>query len=340
MRIFLTGLVAAFALCTMPAVAHAAPPVDLELATEPSFPLGGTQSWLELFKRLGQTSIRIRQAEPGERESMQNEGTAEQPQYHVIGILTRSNRLRLPGGEFGLSDRARIGDWITRLRDEGAAGPVKTAAFGLTEEQLVAFHDKLAATVPFTTRGRRAGDVARDIVRLAAVEFTVSEAARQAFQGDELLEDELRSLSCGTALAAAIRPLGLVMRPEKAVGGKIRLHLCDVREVEESWPIGWPLKDIPVKASPKLMESLKVTIANRPLTEALEAIQPRVEVPFLFDRNALARKRIDPGTAKVSYTKERTSYFDILKSLFFQAGLTCELRADEAEKPFLWISAR
>jgi hypothetical protein len=148
-------------------------------------------------------------------------------------------------------------------------------------------------------------------------------------------------LSTGTALAAAIRPLGLVFRPTKAKSGtSLQLLICDVRESDEAWPIGWPPQDIPVNVAPKLLENLKVTITNRPLSEAMEAIQKRVEVPFLFDHNSLARRRIDPTKATVSYTKDRASYLTTLQNLFAQAKLSSDLRVDEANQPFLWIYAR
>lgn len=321
--------------------ASAAPQIEFELITEPGFPLGGAQQWVAFLAKLNQTSIRIRHGEAGERDSVENRGTAEQPLYHVLGILTAGNRLRLPGGEFGLNDRTRLGDWIKKLQTDGITGPTKkTTVFGLTEEQLVAFHDKLTAPIGGETRGRRAGDVAREIVKGLAVEVSVSDSARQAFSAGERLQDDLQPLSGGTALAAAIRPLGLVFRPEKTTSGTVRMLICDVRETEESWPIGWPPQQIPAQVAPKLFEYLKVTITSRPLTEATDAIQQRVQIPFLFDRNSLARRRIDPEKIKVSYTKDRAMYQKILDNLLFQADLTSELRLDEAGHAFLWISPR
>lgn len=315
--------------------------MEFELVTEPGFPIAGTQQWLETLARLDQTSIRIRQARGGEREAITNRGTEQRPVYQVLGILTRSNRLRLPGGEFGLTDRARLDSWIKKIQAEGMDAPSKkTTVFGLTDEQLVAFHEQVAVPVTSATRGRRAGDVAREIVNGLGLEFIVSDTARRAFSGNESLSDELQKMSSGTALAAAVRPLGLVIRPEKTPGGTVRLLICEVRETEESWPIGWPPEDIPAKVAPKLFDSLKVTITGRPLTEALDAIQQRVQIPFLLDQNSLARRNIDPSTAKVNYTKERASYQKIVDHLLYQARLTSELRVDEAGQPFLWISAR
>lgn len=337
LRVLLFNAFFAF-FCTL--ASAQSPAIQFELVTEQGFPVDGAQSWLQLLAKLNQTSIRIRVAEAGERESIKNEGTDQKPIYHVVGVLTARNRLRFPGREFGLSDRERIGQWIQDLAKNGIGRPKKTTVFGLTEEELVACHEKLAARISCATQGRRAGDVARDIVNGAGVGFGATDAARRALGGQAVVAEDLQPLSCGTALAAVIRPLGLVFRPERAANGTFRVQISEVREVEESWPVGWPLEDIPAKIAPKLFDYLKVTITSRPLTEALSAIQKRVQVPFLMDYNGMARGRIDPAEVKVSYTKDRAMYQKIIDNLLYQAKLTSELRVDEAGTGFLWISPR
>src|SRR6187397_1895494 len=89
----------AFRICSAADV----PSIQFELVTEQGFPLGGSQAWLELLAKLNQTSIRIRAADEGEREAIQNQGTEDKPSYHVVGVLTSRHRLRIPGREFGLS---------------------------------------------------------------------------------------------------------------------------------------------------------------------------------------------------------------------------------------------
>lgn len=318
----------------------AAPPMQLVLATEDGFDPTDSQRWLQFLAKLDLTSIRIRQAESGDRESITNRGTEARPSYYVVGILTSRNRLRLPGGEFSLADRERLAAWLNKIETDGAAGPTqKTAAFGLTAEQLVAFHEKISVPIACETKDRRCGDVARDIVKGIQLEFAVSDGAKKAFGSDELCGDDLRGLSAGTALAAAIRPIGLVVRPEKS-GKNVRLWICEVRETEEAWPVGWPSEETPVKTAPKLFESLNVDIKGVALSKAIDAIQPRVGIPFLFDHNGIARQRIDIATAKVKYPSGRAMYQKVLSSLLSQAKLSSDLRVDEAGKPFLWISPR
>lgn len=325
-----------------PQLAGAAPRVTFELVTEAGFPFGGEQRWVNVLKDLDQSGIRIRTGRVGDKTGVTNRGTAATPSYHVVGILSAANKLELTGAVFSLTDGAKIAQWFEKLREGGVAGlTAQRAAFGLTPDQLVAFHDALSKPIAFKTKGARAGDVARKIVNGLPVPFSVTNQARRGFSRNEAILDELSGLSAGTALAATIRPLGLVMSPQKAAG-KIELLISDVREVEESWPVGWPPELPAHKAAPELYEHLPAAeIADRPLSEAIEAIGSRLETPFLFDHNGMAREEIDPAAKKVTFKRrERVAYLRVLDNVLFQARLRSEVRLDEAGKPFLWISPR
>ncbi|MEX2025887.1 MAG: hypothetical protein WEH44_01280, partial [Pirellulaceae bacterium] len=170
--------------------------------------------------------------------------------------------------------------------------------------------------------------------------LTTDAAALAALEACDPVGDELLGLSHGTALAAAIRPAGLVLVPVKE-GGQVQLRITSSKSVKESWPIGWPL---PAEKSlqdvaPDLLKFIPVEINDTPLGDALSAIVGRLKVPLVIDYNALARNRVDLATTKVSFPKSRSFYDRILRKLLFKAGLKYELRLDEADQPFLWITS-
>ena len=318
----------------------AAPRVSFELVTDTGFAITDSQRWIDVMKDLDQSGIRIRGGRPGDETSIENRGTEASPSYHVVGILMANNQLALPYGKFSLRDRAGIAKWIEKLKDGGIDGfTTQKAAFGLTSEELVEFDKQLSKPINIDTKGVRAGDVARTISRSLNMETSVTASARRAFARNESVLDELKGLSAGTALAATLRPLGLVLAPEKPRGGKVRLVISAVREVEESWPVGWPPQAKPREAAPKLYEYLLVEVDRTPILEAIQAIQGRVETPFLFDHNGMARQQIDL-TTEVSFAKKRVQYLRVLNQVLFQARLKSEVRLDEAGKAFLWISPR
>ena len=89
---------------------------------------------------------------------------------------------------------------------------------------------------------------------------------------------------------------------------------------------------------PGLFKFLNVEIADTPLAEALEAIRGRLKVPLLLDHNSLARQKVDLQAIKSAYPKGNTFYGRILDQILFQAKLKYELRLDEADQPFLWVT--
>ncbi len=327
--------------CATTVSVFAAPRVEMELITEAGFPATGSHRWMQMLKGLDVSNLRIRSARTSDKVGVRERGTATSPTYQVTGILTGRNTLRLPGGEFRYGDKAGIARWITKLKEGGESGLFETAgAFGLTATQLVKVHEALSGPVIFSTKGQKSYDAMKRISGTLSLSFTADQDATNRMVGNNPIRDELQGLSAGTALAAILRPLGLVLVPRKQAGGQMKLLITDVRRSPESWPVGWPPEKSPRDTLPELFNFLKVEIQDQPLSTALTAIQGRIKAPILYDHNSLALESIDPTQVKVSHPDVRTYYKRIVDVLVGQAKLTTDLRVDEAGKPFLWISSR
>jgi hypothetical protein len=216
----------------------------------------------------------------------------------------------------------------------------KRGAFGLTSQQLVAINEALAVRITFTTRGVPAKIVVQKMVNAISSQVSMDASVERAFAEGGNVADELQGLTAGTALAAALRPLGLVLVPEKGPGNTVQLLITDVRSANQNWPVGWPSERSTTDTIPALLKFLNVEISDTPITEALAAIQHRVDVPFLYDHNALARQRIDLEKVKVTVPGGKTFYGKILDKMLWPAKLSWEVRLDEAQKPFIWISTK
>ena len=317
----------------------AAPLVSLELGTEAGFPLGGERKWLMLLKDCQLSNIRFRSLRPGTKIEIRNRGTEESPSYVVTGALTARNTLRLPGVEFRYGEKAAISKWVEKLKVDGMENlTAEKGPFGLTKKQLLQLHEAMTGKINFKTRGMKNVEVINQIARGLKVSVAVDPAARQALAGGEVLQDELQGLSAGTVMAITLRPQGLVLVPQKPSGQEVRLVIMGSDQVKESWPVGWPPQKNPGLLMPALFKSLSVEIDKVALSEALGAIAPRLKVPFVIDYNALARDRIDLDAVKVNVPSGRTYYKKILDQVLSQARLYCEIRVDEVNTPFIWIS--
>ncbi|QDU97210.1 hypothetical protein [Lignipirellula cremea] len=335
------------ALCALLACCGAATPgeaagphVTLELMIESGFPITGAQEWSRAMGRVGADNVRIREAKPGDQGEVVNQGDERTPRYHVTGFLRADGRLHLPGSRpIELTDIGQVTTYVSALRQNGlnaSSGP--PAAFGMSGEKLVEVHKALSRPVTISTKGKRPGDVMRELTSGLPLKVSVDPSTRDAFALQTTVAEELEGVSIGTAMAAILRPIGLVMLPFEAAGQGTQIGITDSRRAQETWPVGWPPQASPIKTMPKLYEFLEVEITDFALTDALGAIEKRLEAPMLFDHNSMAREGIDPASVKVSLPAGRTFYKKIVDRLLSQGKLKSELRVDEAGSPFLWIT--
>jgi hypothetical protein len=335
MRSIAIGLLLLTPLCVW-----AAPPtVQLELITQPGLPVDAPQRWISMMKDMGLSNVRIRSGEQGDKTEVRKLGTDERPHYSVTGIITAGNVLRLPGATIRLGDKSALSNWIAKLQDGGDDGVrAKKVAYGLTAKEMVAVHDAVKGVIDFDTKGEPSGEIIKKIVRQIDIKVELDSSAADAPKSDEPVADELNGLSYGTALAAVLRPLGMVFIPERKLGEKLHLRISDSKGIEKPWPVGWDPPESPGRLWPDYLKQTNAEITDYVLADALAAIQQRVKLPMVFDYNNLARQRIDLQTKVSTKKKGKKSYAAVVDEILYQAHLSAEMRIDEAEKPFLWIT--
>lgn len=313
--------------------------IELEVYVEDRAPLGTAQNWMEALNHCGADRISVKTGSLTAPVAEETE-LGKSSMILVKGTIDR-NRLRLPGGSFGISDKAGIAALLKRIREDGTAVALADKmAFGLTAPQLVELNTQLSAPINFSTKGANVRDSLTQISQRTGHKFQLDEAASKALAGNDTILEELRGISAGTAIAIIVRPLGLVLQPERKQGEPAKLAIIDAQSSKEHWPIGWPPEQLPVRAAPKLFERLDLEIRGFKLQSTLDAIQKRTEVPFIYDQNSLARTGIELGEVKVTLVQNKVTYMSAIGKLLRQTkpGLIQELRVDEAGKPFLWIS--
>jgi hypothetical protein len=314
------------------------PRVTLEVIAREGLAPTASQQWYQALSKLGIDGLRIRSDDLAGEMGVTNQGSQAAPAYKVVGILSADNVLRLPGGAFGPRDTGKLQKWLDELRDAGVEGVTQPrSAFGLLPRQLQAVNDDLMRPLGFSTKGMPAAAAVAQIAKSLRNPLAFEPGATRAL-AQVKLDDELDKLSRGTALAAIVRPAGLVVRPVQTGGAGVEYRIERPQAGEGVWPIGWPPKERRSETLPALFEMLNVEIKEIPVSEALAAIEARLKVPLVFDRNALALHGVDPTTAPADVPEKRMSYSQVLRTVLSQAKLTYELRVDEAEKPFLWIT--
>ncbi|MEM7783258.1 MAG: hypothetical protein AAF623_07885 [Planctomycetota bacterium] len=314
--------------------------IYLEISAEARGTIGAQQKWMTMLQDVGADRI-VSKTLPNGTPTIEESTTSRATLIRVQGFIV-GNRLKLPGGSFKIQDKAAIRALVQSLRDDGAkVALAEKKAFGLTSEQLVSLHQKLASPIQFETQQKKIGQLVKQIVgQNKDLNFVYDSVAKAALAGDEVFRDELQGLSTGTSLAAILRPLGLVLEPYREQGKPMEIRIVDSRSSEENWPIGWPPEIAPVRVEPKLFDRIDIEIRGFQMSIAMNAIQKRAKVPFIYDYNLMARDGVELDQVRVTLVQKQVSLMVAVSKLVRQTKprMFQELRIDENGKGFLWIT--
>lgn len=321
---------------TSPQLLWAALPIDLEVATEPGTPISAPQEWARVLGRMDLGSVRLRGVRSGERPKLEERKQGKSARYHLLAILGKRNELILPDRRFRVGDRQAMQKYFEQLPAQAAYNAKERGRFGLTEEQFRQVYAELSQPVGFSTLGKTPGKVLAKLEKTISVPVKVPPTA--SLRNDKPLAVELQMLSAGTALAIALRPAGLSLYPEQLPGQSLRLSIEAYDSKRESWPVGWKPAVSSRQSAPQLYELRNIEIGGFTLSQALTALQPALKIPVIMDYWILEQQQIDPSKIQVKLPKKRTFLKSAVGKLLSQARLAEELRVDEQEQPFLWVT--
>ena len=312
--------------------------VQLTLVTNDRASATAQHEWARNLARAGITDVRIRAQRAHEQLGVEVRGTPSAPVYSVTGQITSANEIRLPGATFRSSDASGLARWLDDLARHGPPDQrPKMTAFGLDVKQFEQVQLDLTPSVGFSTLQMNRADVVRKIAERLSFPVQIDQRRLQAM-GDDKVTEELSKLSCGTALACVVRPVGLCLAPRLSAGGTIEHTVVAEKKGVKSWPVGWESKNSKSKTLPGLLESLNANVQGVPLMEVLDILSERLGAPILMDHNAMARHGIDPAKAIINLPQSRSTYARFLSRVLFQARLKSELRIDEAGNPLFWVT--
>jgi hypothetical protein len=309
--------------------------VELEILGDTQLGAGmAFQEWSRALAAAGVQKFRLRGGQDGDKTGIEIGGTEKMPVYKVTALLLPGDVLAVPGARFRRGDCKQLAAWLDDLAKRGPPEKrERVSAFGLTGSQLAKVNADLSKVVGFTTKGMTRADAVQKITGQLGLTLAID---GKLTDGDDKIEEELSGLSCGTALACILRPIGFCMVPHES--GETLAYTVKKAELDkEVWPIGWPAENGP-KVLPSIYELHNVNISNVAAEKVLSAIGKQLNVPVLYDHNAMARHGIELDKAFLTHPQAKTSYSIALRKMLGKAGLKFELRVDEAGKPFLWVS--
>ncbi|NIL98104.1 MAG: hypothetical protein GTO53_09900 [Planctomycetales bacterium] len=320
-------------------ISAATPTVDVELVMGKRAPLTAPQEWGQRLAAAGFRRVSIRGSRPDDQLEIHNAGTAARPIYRVTGYLNEDGSITLPPRDpFTPRDAEGLARWVLDLK---LADPIEPTArpstFGLTPHRLNQVTTDLKKEVRQSTLGADPTQLVKQLAGQLAYPLKADDAARDALREAPPVQDELQGISLGTALAATLRPAGLVMRPQLHEG-RLSYAVRDSRDSEEHWPVGWPSSKAPGRLIPGLLQREQTQAIKVSLASAVQELAARIGVPVLWDHNSLARRRIEPQRRLVLIRLKKTHTAALLKEILRQVHMQYEVRLDESDQPFLWLT--
>ncbi len=334
-----TVLLLSIIVCFGSTIALAEPIVELDLIIRGRVSPTAPQEWSQVLGAAGFTRPTIRGPRTSDEFGIETQEVRRQVVYRVTGYLLDDGAIVLPPRtKFTLRDAGRLSAWVEEMKKNGPeSATAGTSAFGLTPQRLVQVNKDLQQTVGLSTKGADATQLVKVLGQDLTYPLRLDAAATRALQIDGKVRDELQGLSTGTALAAVLRPAGLVLRP-RYEGGKLEYVIADPRQRGDNWPIGWASQESPGKLVPQLFDRDETAAVEVPLSAALTEISGRIKIPILLDHNGMALGRIDTHAVMVTIEAGKLHYGGIINDLLRQARLRYEVRVDENKKPFLWVT--
>jgi hypothetical protein len=320
------------------AVCQAALPIDLEVAVQQAAPFGAMQEWGRALSEMDLAAVRLRGANAGDQPSITPSGTAAAPRFRVVGVLNDRDQLVLPGGAFGRGDVARLKNFFEALPGKVAEQGVERGIFGLTRPQFEQLYNDLSLVVTDSTVGLTLPDAIDSLTGGLSVPVDIDAKAQAQLKRAKPLSIELKDMTRGTATALALRTAGLALASSQPPGKPMVLRIVAVAPNQAAWPVGWKPEQPPQQVAPAMYRFTTVEISGYTLAQALEALAPHLGVPVMFDEFTLSQLQIDFSKIEVKFPNRKTYVRRALDSVLAQGRVTGELRTDEGDRPFYWIT--
>ncbi|MBR0238778.1 MAG: hypothetical protein IJQ39_11860 [Thermoguttaceae bacterium] len=300
-------------------------------------------TWGRELVRTDAPAVQFRAQRFGDAVSITEAGTEASPVWKVIGTMDAYGTILMPDGtQFRCGDAAGLATWIRELpgkmkaKKQAENAPVQ-GDFGLPVRLQQQMLLDLKQNLQEETAGLTPVEILQKCARGLSAPFRISPAQVRALKELDPIDEELSSLSKGTIIAYLLRPAGLALVPRQS-NGRLYYSIETGQKNVKPWPIGMKVDKLESEVLPDILKKIPANMRAVPLRDAVDSISERIDVPMLYDLNAMARYGIDHDLAKVTVTAEKITYLSLLNRVLRMHKLKAELRMDENGEPFFWIT--
>lgn len=306
--------------------------------------LGGglhAQKWATILRDVG-VQGRVRQLRTTDKLGVTETTRGPLRDVRIVGRLEPDGSIRFGDRTIRPTDGARLKEWVDELRTFGQQGaPEGQPAWGLSRAQFDIVHRALSAEVDADVVGEPVRTSLGNLGLPRSLPLRVSVDARPVFgeiPRTTLVDDRIAGMTVGTSLALLLRDHALGVRPTRTPEGTIELTVVPLAKTSDVWPVGWEFEGSRGKAMPKMFSFVPVRLEDSALTDVLNVIAERTEVPILVDVYGASRAGIDVTELRTSYPAKKTSWSLLLRNILGPHRLIREFRTDESGRVFCWVT--
>ncbi len=316
---------------------------ELLLSRERTNGLAG-QQWAEIFRQLN-VPVRVRQPLFNDKSGIEQQTFGTTRRVTATGLLDHGGDIVFPDRRFSRNDVGKLREWIEELKTYGAQGaPTGQPLWGMTQAEFDVLHAAMQKPVETATRDLdlTAAIVAIELPEKYPLKFT--EAAKtQIGPVDDIaaVKNDVTGFAKGTAFALLLREYGVAFAPKRLPDESVILQVETAEEIDRAWPIGWDPDSLGLsrlQLARDFFLPATIEIDKMTMTQMLDECRKTTKLPVLVDGLALDSLNYDFNRIVVDYPRRRTSWSLALRTLVGKLQLTQELRVDENNKPFVWIT--
>lgn len=298
--------------------------------------------WVNLLKELGAAGVSQVPGEPAPPKAGEKTEPAIESggggRVIVKGILGPSGNLFIGMDGFKMADRAKLAALIKSLQAEGVPGPDATAPmWGLGQSQIELLQGELKQHSEFELKDKPFDAFLNDLRGRVKLQIKVTPEAKQFGKGLKL-NAETHELTLGAALAYVLGQNGLAWEPRHAAGSSVTILIMPREDSRRPWPVGLEADQLPGNIAPNLMASARFQTNDTPLEDVLAGFRRNLKMEVLLDRAALIEHDVNPDTLRSTMQIPNGTFHSAIKKTLGPMGLKYELRIDEANRAFLWVT--
>ncbi len=316
--------------------------VDVRVQVSPEADKKLVVLWFQLLKDVGADGVSEMPGVPSPPKAGEKADPAIQSagprRVLAQGAIGPSGNLHFGTESFRYADRGRLQAFFKKLHAEGVPGPDPASPlWGLSKIQFDLLQAELKQPSQFDLKDQPLEKFLAELRGRTKLAIKTTPDIQQR-TGATRLTGTTGELSRGAALAFVLGQHGLAWEPRQGDAGGVTVLVMSREDSKRPWPVGIAPEIFTADVAPVLMTNTRYKTDNTPLAEVLTVFRRELKMDVLLDAASLAERDFDADKLRSTVLITGGTFTSAIRKTLAPMSLKHELRIDEANRPFLWVT--